>query len=223
MHGTGNTGLMQSKLISPKIIKNWHLFNRNFLWRSSTDPYNILVAEFMLQRTKASQVEPVYKKLLKQYPTVFHLSRAKTKSIIKYTSKLGLHWRYKHFLESSKYIVKNFNGKFPETQNELLKIPGVGAYVAGAICAVCFNSADYVIDSNIARIINRYYGLGLSGEIRRKKIIIEKAKRIFKNKNQRDLLFAILDFTALVCKPIKPVCKTCILRKECKFSEKTNF
>ena len=58
---------------------------------------------------------------------------------------------------------------FPELEKEMLKIPGVGNYVAGAVLAVCYNSAEYVVDSNIARFINRYYGLGLTGEIRRKK------------------------------------------------------
>ncbi len=173
----------------------------------------MMVAEFMLQRTKAEQVEPVYKKFLKQYPTVYNLAKAKSKSVAKYTNSLGLHCRYKKFLDAAKYIVDELKGEFPKTQKEMLKIPGVGDYVAGAVLAVCSNNADYVIDSNIARFINRYYGLGLKGEIRRKKIIIEKAKKLFKTDNQKDLLFALLDYTALVCKPIKPDCDKCIFNK----------
>lgn len=212
---------MSKVIISKLLISNWKLFKRDFAWRNYNQPYRVLIAEFMLQRTKAEQVEPVYKQFLKQYPTVQKLSRAKSKSITKYISKLGLHWRFKHFMESSKFLVKNYNGIFPNTQKKLLAIPGVGDYVAGAICAVCFNTADYVIDSNIARLINRYYGLELSGEIRRKKEIIDRAKKIFNYENQRELLFSILDFTALVCKPINPDCSSCVLRKNCKFKNKT--
>jgi A/G-specific adenine glycosylase len=174
----------------------------------------------MLQRTKAEQVEPVYKKFLIRFPDVLSLSRARLTSVSKFTKSLGIHWRAKHFIEAAKYIAKNHNGNIPKSREKLLKIPGVGDYVAGAIQAVCFNNAEYVIDSNIARFINRYYGLELIGEIRRKKVVIEYARKLFKVKNQRKLLFGILDFTALVCKPIKPLCVKCAIKKNCKFNNK---
>lgn len=202
-------------------IISWYYKNkRRFPWRKSPSAYKIMIAEFMLQRTRAEQAEPVYKKFFHQYPNILKLSSAKSQSVSKYTSQLGLHWRYKHFISSSKYVVKNLNGKFPHTRKELTNIPGVGDYVGGAISAVCFNKADYVIDSNIARFINRYFNLKLSGEIRRKKEIIEKAKKLFRVKNQKNFLFAILDFTALVCKPIKPLCFQCPVKKNCKFQNK---
>jgi A/G-specific adenine glycosylase len=204
-------------MLQNRIIANWSRYKRDFLWRHNPNPYKIMIAEFLLQRTKADQVEPVYKKFLMQYPTISHLSKSKSKSVAKYTNSLGLHGRYKKIMASAKYVENELSGNFPNTQKEMLKIPGVGDYVTGAILAVCNNSADYVIDSNIARFINRYYSLGLKGEIRRKKIIIEKAKKLFKTKNQRDLLFALLDYTALICKPIKPDCEKCIFKK-CKTS-----
>lgn len=188
------------------------------MWRSVPKPYKIMIAEFMLQRTKAEQVEPIYKKFLLQYPDIQTLSKDRIKSVEKYTSSLGLHKRAPNFINAAKYIVKYFKGKYPKTRKELLTIPGVGDYVAGAIMAVCFNNADYVIDSNIARFINRFYGLKLSGEIRRKKIIIEKAKALFKVKEQKNFLFALLDFTALICKPISPNCVKCPLKKKCHYS-----
>lgn len=194
---------------------------RKFSWRQKPTPYKILIAELMLQRTKAGQVEPVYKKFLQQYPDISSLHKAKLTSVEKYTSTLGLHWRANNFINATKFIVNNLNGVFPETRKDLIKIPGVGDYVGGAISAVCFNKADYVIDSNIARLINRYYNLQLTGEIRRKKIIIEKAKKLFKLKDQKTFLFAILDFTALVCKPVKPWCFQCPIKKSCKYKSKT--
>jgi len=198
------------------LLKQWFLlYKREFLWRIFSEPYKILIAEFMLQRTKAEQVEPVYKAFLKQYPTIAHLSKARPLSVAEYTNKLGLHWRYKHFITSAKYITKELNGEFPRMQKDMLKIPGVGDYVAGAVLAVCYNSADYVIDSNIARFINRYYGIGLEGEIRRKKIIIDKAKDLFNTHDQRNLLFALLDYTALICKPHNPACDKCIFNNDC--------
>ncbi len=99
---------------------------------------------------------------------------------------------------------------------ELLKIPGVGPYVAGAIITVCFNKPAPVVDSNIARFINRYYGLNLTGEIRRLKAITEKAKELFDTKEPGTFLFAILDFTFKICKSRKPCCNTCVLNASCK-------
>jgi A/G-specific adenine glycosylase len=204
-----------------KILTSWSLFRRNFIWRHKPSPYKIMIVGFMLQRTKAEQVEPVYKKFLKQYPDIKSLSKAKLKSVEKYTASLGLHKRAPSFINAAKFIVSKPNCEFPKTRKELIKIPGVGDYVGGAISAVCFNKADYVIDSNIARLINRYYNLQLTGEIRRKKIIIEKAKKLFKVKDQKTFLFATLDFTALICKPIKPRCFGCSIKKSCKYKNKT--
>lgn len=202
----------------------WSASNfRNFSWRKKSPPYKILIAELMLQRTKAEQVEPVYKKFLKQFSDINSLSNAKVNSVKKYTSTLGLHWRANNFIKAAKFIKNNYRGVFPQTRKELIKIPGVGDYVGGAIAAICFNNADYVIDSNIARLINRYYNLQLKGEIRRKKIIVNKARKLFKVKDQKKLLFALLDFTALLCKSTKPLCFDCPIRKGCRYDNKTKL
>jgi A/G-specific adenine glycosylase len=193
---------------------------RDFLWRHKITPYRIMIAEFMLQRTRAEQVEPVYKQFIKQYPTVISLSKAKTKEIAQYTKHLGIHWRAKYFITAVKFITKEYKGRIPSNREKLLAIPGVGEYVAGAILTVAFQKPEWVIDSNIARFFNRYHGLGLQGEIRRKKEIIELSKKFFNHKNPHKLLFGILDFTALVCKPINPLCNSCILRKNCEHDMK---
>ncbi|MCP5103879.1 MAG: DNA glycosylase, partial [bacterium] len=132
------------------------------------------------------------------------------------TEHLGLHWRSSHFIKAAKYVIENFNGEFPDNREELLKIPGVGDYVAGAILTVCFNKPEYVVDSNIARFINRFYGLNLNGEIRRKKKIIDLAKELFNTAEPGTFLFAILDFTFRVCKPQKPDCSNCVINQSCR-------
>lgn len=194
----------------------WHTRNRrNFPWRHTKDPYRIMIAEFMLHRTRAEQVLPVYLEFIKKYNHVESLAKAKLPDIKKFTARLGLHWRAKHFITAAKYIVQNFNGKFPETKEELLKIPGIGDYVAGAILTICFRKKVSVVDSNIARFINRFYGLNLSGEIRRKKQVIEISAKLFDTAEPGKFLFAIIDFTTAVCKPINPDHKNCPLKKRC--------
>lgn len=201
------------------VIKNHKLYKRDFLWRHTGDPYKIMIAEFMLHRTKAEQVEPVYQKFLKKYPDIKTLACVDIEEISLITKHLGLHWRAAHFIDACRFIEDKYKGVFPETREKLLEIPGVGDYVAGAILTICYKKPEYVVDSNIARFVNRYYGLHLSGEIRRKKIIIEEAKELFKCEEPDKLLFAILDFTALFCKPRNPDCLNCFLRESCAFSK----
>lgn len=201
-------------------LLSWFAKNqRSFFWRQFQNPYKIMIAEFMLHRTKAAQVEPIYKDFLSKYPNIVSLANATEVDISEVTNHLGLHWRSKHFISAAQFVVDKYNGIIPQNRKELLKIPGVGDYVAGAILTVCFNLPEYVIDSNIARFINRFYGLKLEGEIRRKKAIKVKAIKIFTFQNTREFLFAILDFTALVCKPRNPECDICPLQNHCAYIE----
>ncbi len=174
----------------------------------------------MLQRTRAEQVEPIYKQFIKHYPTVTALSKARTKDVARYTKHLGMHWRAKHFITAAKFIVKEYKTRIPADRKRLLAIPGVGEYVAGAILTVAVKKREWVIDSNIARFLNRVHGLKLKGEIRRKPAIIERARKFFDFKDTRKLLFAVLDFTALVCTPRNPKCFECPIRRRCKFENK---
>lgn len=204
-----------------KKILLWYQKNRrDFPWRHKTTPYRIMIAEFMLQRTRAEQVAPVYREFIRKYPDIKSLYVAKIGNIRKFTGHLGIHWRAGHFIKAAKYIVRNFNGRLPAAPEKLLQIPGIGNYVAGAMLTVCFKKKYPVIDSNIARFINRFYGLGMNGEIRRKKEIINIASELFNTTNPGKLLFAIIDFTALVCRPGKPLCAGCILRQRCRFRPK---
>ncbi|HEC82557.1 MAG TPA: DNA glycosylase [Thermoplasmatales archaeon] len=177
-----------------------------------------MIAEFMLHRTKAEQVVSVYPEFIKKYPDIKALAEADFEEVRRVTEHLGLHWRAGHFIESARYIVSRHDGKIPADYEKLRKIPGIGEYVAGAILAVCFNKPAPVVDSNIARFINRYYGLKLSGEIRRKKKIIDLSMKLFDFENPGDLLFAIVDFTSLVCKPGTPLCEKCPLKNGCSYS-----
>ncbi len=208
-------------ILREKIIKWYHKHGRDFPWRHTGDPYKIMIAEFMLHRTRAEQVVPVYNDFIKKFPDVYSLARAEPEEVFSVTRHLGLHWRGRHFIESAKYIVNQLNGKFPDDYDDLRKIPGVGEYIAGAIVTVCFNKPAPVVDSNIARFINRYWGLNLKGEIRRKKEIIEIAGKLFNCKKPGEFLFALVDFTAIVCKPRTPECRTCSLKSTCSFSKKS--
>jgi len=200
-----------------KLLLQWgDAHFRDYPWRHTRDPYRIMIAEFMLHRTRADQVVPVYVEFLKEYPDVFSLAQADICEVKKVTEHLGLHWRSGHFIMAARYVVERWGGRFPETEDELRGIPGVGEYVAGAILIVCYGRPHPTIDSNIARFINRMYGLHLTGEIRRKKEIRALAGDLFSIQEPARFLFAILDFTAAICKSQNPLHEECPLKEKCK-------
>jgi A/G-specific adenine glycosylase len=208
---------MIEKYIRRKLFM-WHKDNyRDFPWRLTKDPYKIMIAEFMLHRTKAEQVRPVYERFIKTYPNVYSLSCARIGEIKEFTMHLGLHWRTSHFIKAAKFVVKNYKGDFPATADKLFKIPGVGKYVAGAILSIYFLKKYPVIDANIARFINMFYGLKLEGEIRRKREVINIAAQLFDTGNPGKFLFAIIDFTALICKSRLPAHQLCVLHNHCHY------
>jgi len=208
---------MIEKYIRRKLFM-WHKDNyRDFPWRHTKDPYKIMIAEFMLHRTRADQVVPVYQEFIKKYPDIDSLAGADPIEVNKVTEKLGLHWRGRHFTDAAIFIKDKFKGRIPDSRDKLLSVSGIGEYIAGAILTIVFNKKEWVIDSNIARFLNRFYGLNLSGELRRKRKIIEISKSIYQSSRSGQLTFALLDFTGLICKPIKPVCNFCILKMKCNY------
>lgn len=201
-------------------IINWHQSNyRNYPWRSEPTPYNVMIAEFMLQRTRADQVVPVYTKFIKSYPDVKSLAVANLKEIERLLKPLGLYWRAAHFKKAAEYILEYFKGEIPSNRNDLLKIPGIGEYIAGAILAIAYNQGTIIVDSNIARVLNRYYGLKLEGEIRRKREIEKLSEELFTDNPPKEMLLAIIDLSALICVPTNPKHNICPLRYTCKSSD----
>lgn len=188
---------------------------RSFPWRETNDPYAILMAELMLQRTRADQVAGVYEVFMKKFPTIHCLSAARSASVDLITRPLGLNWRNQTIISAARFIVSNFDGRVPDSRDELLRIPGVGEYIAGMVLLTAYGKREWAVDSNIARVINRFLGLGYTGELRRKKAIIEAARLFFDTANTRPAAYAILDFSALICRARKPICCDCPVKTQC--------
>ncbi|PNE18213.1 hypothetical protein V511_12755 [Mesotoga sp. Brook.08.YT.4.2.5.1] len=201
-----------------EVLVAWFAKNRrNYLWRNEVSPYKVMISEFMLQRTRAEQVVPVFEEFIRRYPQLSSLSDAGGQDVSRILSPLGLRWRSDHFIKAAQFITREYGGTFPESASALLEIPGVGDYIAGAILTICFGVPYPVIDSNIARFLNRFHGLNLKGEMRRKRVLIEKAHEFFTSKEPGTLLYSILDFTSKVCILRAPKCDSCCLRDICSY------
>jgi A/G-specific adenine glycosylase len=201
-----------------KVLNRWVNKNkRDYPWRKTDDPFKVLIAEMMLQRTKADQVQPVYLKFFSNFKTPAKVARANIRRLNHILYPLGLRWRIKRFKEVSQVIVKKYGGKVPESRDEISKLPGVGDYIAGIVLLIAFNKKEWIVDSNVVRVFKRYFGISTSKEGRRDKHVIDIARTYADCKYPRKASLALLDFAALICTPRRPEHERCPLAKSCHY------
>jgi len=200
-----------------KIIRWFNKNGRDYPWRETRDPFKVLIAEMMLRRTKADQVKQVYEQLFTEYPDVEAVANAEDKKLEQIFYPLGLKWRTPAFALVAREVRERYQCKIPETKQELITLPGVGEYVAGAVLSIAYGKKEWIVDSNIVRLFRRYFGVRTSKEGRRDKHVIEMAKIYASGRNPRKANLAILDFTALICTPRKPDCEKCALKRNCHY------
>lgn len=188
---------------------------RHYPWRDTRDPFRVLVAEIMLRRTRAAQVVGVYGKVLAAYPDARSLAAARGEDIDKLTYSLGLKWRIPAFRLVAEAIVANHHGIVPSTRAELLRLPGVGDYVAGAVLSVAYGQKEWIVDSNVVRVFARFFGIPTSREGRRDKMMIRLAREYASCEDPRSANLAVVDFGALVCSAKKPDCSGCMFAARC--------
>src|SRR5271157_3099422 len=132
-------GSLEARSVLPTMLLKWYEKNgRSFPWREKRDPYQILIAEIMLQRTKANQVLPVYLDFIREFPTIESLKTATVRKVKRYFARLGLLWRANRVKQMAQDIVERFNGRIPSDRDQLLAIPSVGDYIADAVLAFAY-------------------------------------------------------------------------------------
>lgn len=217
-HVSRNKNSLQDKLLA------W--FNeskRIFPWRNTTNPFNIIVAEKLLQQTRACEpVISAYNRLTSRYPTPAALSRAKLEDIQEIIKPLGLIFRAKHLLKMSEEIVEHHNGLVPKDLDELLQLTGIGEYCSRAVLSFAFKQNIPIVDTNVARFLHRVYGINSPTPVNpsRKKYLFEMASDLLPKGKSRNFNFAVLDLCAEICKPKKPKCFKCPIRSFCKYDKK---
>jgi len=206
--------------VGRKILEWWYKNKRDFPWRHERDPYRLLIAEIMLQRTKADQVVPVYLEFLRKYPTIKHLAEADLKEIESFFARLGLLWRAKRVKKMAEYIVLHYKGRIPRNREDLLKIPMIGEYMADALLSFAYGKDMVVVDSNVVRVIQRVFNLRSKGEARRDPKFRAYAQAMLPRGRAREYNWAIIDFAARTCTPRNPKCGICPLRDLCRYAKR---
>lgn len=202
-------------VIHRELLKWFEVNRRSFAWRQTRDPYRIVIAEMMLQRTKAPQVEGCYLQFLQRFPSIEDLSAASIEEISQAIAPLGLAWRAEKIKGLATDIIAKFSGTVPSTRDELLSLPGIGDYIADAVLCFAFEHPVVVVDWNAARFICRFFGIQAKGEARRDKKVLEHARGMIPHSHIREFNWALLDLSALVCTPRKPLSSICPLRAWC--------
>ena len=210
-----------------KKILYWYDNNKRSLpWRKKSSQINreyyTLVSEFMLQQTQVVTVIPYFNNFIKDIPSVSSLAKINERKLLKYWEGLGYYSRVKNLKKTAQMLEKNFNGRLPNTIEELKLLPGIGEYTANAIMAIVFNKPFIPLDGNIERVIKRLLNLKLISEVSKKKLISKK--KIFGTSTRAsDYAQALMELGALICRPKSPLCNQCPLIKNCKSFKNNDF
>ena len=199
-------------------LRNWgKKHRRDFPWRRTKDPYALLVAECLLQQTEATRVVPVYEQFLCQYPTVRDLASASLADLSELLHPLGFHFRAARLSQLAQQILQDYGRKIPDSEGELLKLPGVGKYIARSLCANTFDQPLAVLDTNVARILERFFGLEGGRVKSRDKMLWDAAQEVAPPTEVSQWNLILLDFGAAVCTAVAPHCQDCPLQPQCNF------
>lgn len=208
---------MDKRSFSTNLLGWWRENRRDFPWRRTRDPYQILVAEILLHRTRAAQVTPVYQRLIQRYPTVRSLAAADGKELQAIAKPLGLYWRTDLLIEVAKSIVDR-GGRVPRRPADLESLPGVGPYISSAVRCFAYEYSDLVIDTNTVRVVSRLFGVISTANTRRSKTFIQLANTLRSDRHPRETNFALLDLAALICRPVSPKCRECPVADHCEYA-----
>lgn len=195
----------------------------NYLpWRKKRSLYRTLVSEIMLQQTTVATVLNKFEDFLKKYPSLAVLAKATEEEILIAWKGLGYYRRAKNLLAAAKYITAKYGAEIPKDYYQLVSIPGIGDYTANAILAIGNEQRALAIDTNIERVLARYYGLDLEKGLQLKKTIL----KLFENKEILDFNLSfravnegLMDLGREYCTSTKAHCNSCPLHTGCKSKE----
>lgn len=203
-----------------RILIRWGRENyQHFPWRNADQPWHALVAEVLLQRTRAKNVVPVYLALVAKFKRSVDLGSAPLNQIEDLIYPLGLKWRAPLIKKLGMKLAAR-DGIVPDSQDELLSLPAVGPYAASAWLSFHGNKRAVIVDTNVVRLICRLVDVPMDGETRRKKWLIRTADLLTPHRAWKDYNYAVLDFTMQICTK-NPKCPICPLLKYCSFGQKT--
>ncbi|MEK7485381.1 MAG: A/G-specific adenine glycosylase [Planctomycetota bacterium] len=199
-----------------KELLAWYQANRRILpWREDPTPYHILVSEFMLQQTQVTTVIPYYIRFLQKFPDFITLAKAPLDEVLSLWSGLGYYQRARNLQKTAKIVSERYHGKFPEEYSQVLALPGIGRYTAGAILSIAFRQKVPLLDGNVIRLLTRLKRLEAPVQTLQEDLWELSRLLVEQTKVPEQLNQALMELPALLCLPRSPKCLFCPLQGQC--------
>jgi A/G-specific adenine glycosylase len=184
------------------------------------DPYHVLVSEAMLQQTQVATVVPFFKRFIERFPTLADLAAAQEQQVLRLWQGLGYYSRARNLLRAAQLVVRDHGGELPSEVAELMRLPGVGRYTAGAIASIAFGRPAPILDGNVARVICRLKAV--RGDPRERAAVdrLWREAQVMLPAGKLaplvgDFNSALMELGATICTPRNPDCAACPVRRDC--------
>ncbi len=198
----------------------WYDRHRRALpWRAlpgeAADPYRVWASEIMLQQTTIAAVKPYYERFMERFPTVQALAAAPSEAVMQAWAGLGYYSRARNLHACAKAVVAEHGGRFPDTEDGLRALPGIGAYTAGAVAAIAFDRPAAAVDGNVERVVTRLFAIEALMPAA-KPLVRERVLAMLPPSRPGDFAQALMDLGATICTPRSPACGLCPWREPCR-------
>jgi A/G-specific adenine glycosylase len=199
------------------LLVDWYEQKKRKLpWRTTKDPYTIWVSEVMLQQTQVKTVIPYFERFIKRFPNIKVLGEANYEDVLSEWRGLGYYSRARRMWEGANYILTQSAGKMPPNYEELLKVPGIGKYTAGAVASIAYGQKVSAIDGNVLRVMSRLLAWPEPVESVKSYRYFDQHIAAWQPCDQPgDFNQALMELGAMICNPTKPNCGECPLIKVC--------
>jgi len=203
-----------------RLTRWYRRHGRDLPWRRTRDPYRVLVSEIMLQQTQVSRVEAYYHRFLERFPSLDQLAAAPASAVRESWEGLGYYRRAANLHLLAQEVVRDHDGAIPADPADLVRLPGIGRYTAGAVASFAYERSAAAVDTNVARVIRRaFHPRSRAAAADRR--IWETAARLVPQRGKAAWTFnqAIMELGAVVCTARIPKCAECPVRAECRTGE----
>lgn len=205
-----------NQIVRP-LLDWYHVNRRNLPWRENRDPYRIWVSEVMLQQTRVETVIPYYERFMEHFPTVALLAACEDEELFKLWEGLGYYSRAGNLKKAAQVICTRYQGRFPDRYEEILGLPGIGSYTAGAVSSIAFEEARAAVDGNVLRVITRLTEDSRDiMDAKFRKEVTGNLEKIYPSEERGDFTQSLMELGAVVCVPNGvPRCGECPLSFLC--------
>lgn len=204
-----------------KILKWYQVNGRHFPWRNrSATNYELIISEVLLQRTRAETVANFFPKFIKKYSSWKKLGEASKEELQEALKPIGLYKQRGSRLYKLAQEMRERGGHFPPARDRVEEMSMIGQYIANAYILFILNKPSPLLDVNMARVLERFFGERKLADIRYDPYLQKLSQEVVNHPNSKVINWAILDFASLICKAKNPLCERCLLSEQCPYFEK---